>query len=287
MIAPLIAVVGLQREARLVARPGIVAVASGGDALGLRARIARLAERERPRAVLSIGLGGALSPGLNVGDWVVADRTVEGAQSWPTDVGLIQQLEHALRPLTLPTRLRRAGPFPLPQEERESGSALPPIPLREKEGPVAQRWEGEGSRYLFRIVTGAIAGSDVMVVDAAAKAALHAATGALAVDMESHIAARFAAAHGLPFAALRVISDGADRALPKAAQAGMKADGGMDVLAILKALARDPRQLPALIRTGLEAEVAFRQLALLNRHDLLGRLGVGDADLGELALDVV
>ena len=138
-----------------------------------------------------------------------------------------------------------------------------------------------------RVILGPIAAGDVMVVDAAAKAALHARTGALAVDMESHVAAHFAANRGLPFAALRVISDGADRALPRAAQAGMKKDGGIDVLAVLKALARDPRQLAALIRTGLEAEVAFRQLALLNRHDLLGRLGVGDADLGELALDVV
>ena len=67
----------------------------------------------------------------------------------------------------------------------------------------------------------------------------------------------------------------------------MKADGGMDIAAVLKALARDPRQLPPLIRTGLEAEVAFRQLKLLNRHDLLGRLGVGDPDLGQLAVDVV
>ena len=235
MIAPLIAVVGLQREARLVTRPGIVAVASGGDARGLRARIGRLAERQRPRAIVSIGLGGALSPGLDVGDWVVADRIVQGAQSWRTD-----------------------GPF--------TGRLLAAV------------------RPLF---TGTIAGSDVMVVDAAAKAALHAATGALAVDMESHVAAAFAAAHDIPFAALRVISDGTDRALPRAAEAGMKPDGRMDVLAVLKVLARDPRQLPALIRTGLEAEVAFRQLALLNRHDLLGRLGVGDPDLGELALDVV
>ena len=34
--------------------------------------------------------------------------------------------------------------------------------------------------------------------------------------MESHVAAAFAAEHGLPFAALRVISDAADRALPRA-----------------------------------------------------------------------
>ncbi len=35
-----------------------------------------------------------------------------------------------------------------------------------------------------------------------------------AVDMESHVAARVAARHGLPFAALRVISDPASRSLP-------------------------------------------------------------------------
>ena len=126
---------------------------------------------------------------------------------------------------------------------------------------------------------GPIAGSDVMLVDAAAKAALHAATGALAVDMESHIAARVAARHGLPFVAARTISDAADRALPRAAQAGMRPDGGMDVLAVIAALARRPWELPALIRTGVEAEAAFR--ALLRGRQLLGpTLGRPGADLG-------
>jgi len=126
-----------------------------------------------------------------------------------------------------------------------------------------------------------------MVTDASGKAALHASTGALAVDMESHVAAAFAEAHGLPFATLRVISDAADRALPQAAQVGMKPDGGMDLPAVLWSLAKNPRQLPALIRTGREAEVAFGRLKLLGRHDLLGRLGIGDPDLGQLPLDVV
>lgn len=126
---------------------------------------------------------------------------------------------------------------------------------------------------------GAIAGSDVMVADAAAKAALHASTGALAVDMESHIAARVAARRGLPFAAARTVSDGADRALPRAAQAGMRPDGGMDVTAVLAALARRPWELPALIRTGLEAEAAFR--ALLRGRQLLGGALLGPGpDLG-------
>ena len=246
MIAPLLAVVGLKREAALVTGSGLVAVASGGDGAALLARLQAAASHQSFRAVVSIGLGGALSPTLDVGDWVVADRIVEGAHTTPTAAGLTAQLQDALRALTGPT-------------SRDGG----------------------------RLFTGAIAASDVMVVDAAAKAALRASTAALAVDMESHVASAFAAAHGVPFAALRVVSDGANRALPKAAQAGMRADGGMDILAVLRELALDPRQLPALIRTGREAEFAFGRLKLLGRHNLLGRLGVGDADLGQLLLDMV
>jgi adenosylhomocysteine nucleosidase len=122
---------------------------------------------------------------------------------------------------------------------------------------------------------GVIVGSNDMMTDAAAKGALRQASGALCVDMESHVAAKAAARHRLPFVALRFISDGADRALPKAAQAGMKPDGGMDIVAVLKSLAADPRQLPALIRTGMEAQTAFRALSL-GRSRLGAALGFAD-----------
>ena len=148
-------------------------------------------------------------------------------------------------------------------------------------GPIGTdpAWTSRLMQALPAARLGPIAGSDVMIVDAAAKAALHAATGALAVDMESHVAARVAQRRGLPFAAARTISDGADRALPRAAQAGMRPDGGMDVLAVIAALGRRPWELPALIRTGMEAEAAFR--ALLRGRQLLGpSLGSGGADLG-------
>jgi adenosylhomocysteine nucleosidase len=131
---------------------------------------------------------------------------------------------------------------------------------------------------------GPVLGSDAMLADADAKRAAHEATGAIAVDMESHVAAAVAARHGLPFAVARVVSDAADRSLPRAAQAGMAADGRMDVLAVLRALAADPRQLPSLIRVGAEAETAFR--ALGRGRDLLGP-GLGRPDLAELALDMV
>ena len=97
------------------------------------------------------------------------------------------------------------------------------------------------------------------------KQALASATGALAVDMESHIAARLAAAHGLPFAALRVICDPAGRAIPPAAIAGMREDGGTDLGAILRALLRDPGQLPAMIRLAGDARTAFSFLARCRR----------------------
>jgi adenosylhomocysteine nucleosidase len=230
MSPPLLAVVGLKREAALIAGQGVISVTGGGDRDVLRAKLDALADRPW-RAVVSVGLAGALSSTLGVGDWLAADAVVHGHERLLTDARLLRWLQAS------------AGP-------------------------------------LGTVCVGALAASDTMIVDAEGKAALHAATGALAVDMESHVAARFAADHRLPFAVLRAISDAADHALPKAAQAGMKKDGGMDILAVLRELAKDPRQLPALIRTGREAEVAFGKLKLLGRDDLLGRLGVGDPDLG-------
>lgn len=109
------------------------------------------------------------------------------------------------------------------------------------------------------------AGVDAVAADPAGKARLREATGAAVVDMESHLAARAAAEAGLPFAALRVVSDRAEHGLPPAAVAGLGADGGVDAGAVLRALVRDPRQLPALLRTGRDAAAAFRALARARR----------------------
>jgi hypothetical protein len=114
-----------------------------------------------------------------------------------------------------------------------------------------------------------------MLADAEAKEALRESTGALCVDMESHHAADAAADWGLPFAAVRFISDTADRSLPPAAQAGMKPDGRVNLAGVLLSLTSDPRQLPALIRTGLEAQAGFK--ALLGGRNRLGpTLGFAD-----------
>lgn len=104
------------------------------------------------------------------------------------------------------------------------------------------------------------AGSDVAVAGVADKRSIHTASGAVLVDMESHVIAAWARAHDAELAAVRVVTDPAHRALPHAATVGMRADGRVDLPAILRSLARDPRQLPDLIRTGLDARAAFAAL---------------------------
>jgi adenosylhomocysteine nucleosidase len=129
-----------------------------------------------------------------------------------------------------------------------------------------------------RVVRGSLAGAEAVVQGQSCKAALHLETGAVAVDMESHIAAAYAAEAGLPFAALRVISDPAGRALPELARAAIKPDGKIDLRKILRGVVRNPRTLRALVSTGIDFNRALRSLRGC-RSFLLGGESLVPADL--------
>jgi hypothetical protein len=88
------------------------------------------------------------------------------------------------------------------------------------------------------------------------KRALHLQTGAIAVDMESHIVAAVGARNGVPVAAVRVITDPAKRALPPSAVAAMRANGTTDIGAMIRSVLSSPLEIPALIRTALDARAA-------------------------------
>lgn len=109
-------------------------------------------------------------------------------------------------------------------------------------------------------VCGLVAGVDRPVASRADKLALHDRTGALVADMESHVAARVAQAASLPFAAVRVVADPADRALPPAALYGMRPDGSADIGAVLRSLAAQPRQLAGLVRVAFDTRTALGAL---------------------------
>jgi hopanoid-associated phosphorylase len=120
-----------------------------------------------------------------------------------------------------------------------------------------------------RVIQAEIAGVEAPLLTPAEKALLHAATGAVIADMESHVAAVFAAAHGIPFAALRAVCDPADRALPSFVTKALRPSGGVDLLGILRVLLRRPADIAALPRLAGDASAA---LASLRRSRVL--LGV-------------
>jgi adenosylhomocysteine nucleosidase len=217
-----LAVTGLAKEAGIVGVAGVIAVAGGGDGDGLAAKLKAL--HGDIRGVISIGLAGALSPHLKVGDVVIADQIITGAEKWDC---------HEAWRVRLMSRLPQAH-------------------------------------------QGQLFGSDVIIDQAETKSGLHAATGALAVDMESQIAARFAAARNLPLAGLRIISDDATHVLPPAALVAMKPDGGIALGRVLGSLLRKPTQVPALIRTARASNQAFAEL--LRCLDLCG-VGIAGFDL--------
>ena len=102
----------------------------------------------------------------------------------------------------------------------------------------------------------------------AERAALRAATSADVVDMESWIAANAAKAHGLPFAIMRVVLDSSTFELPPAALLPFTPSGGNDIEAILGSVARDPWQIPALLKLASWSEKAMGNLAIaLSRID--------------------
>ena len=209
----ILAVCGLKREARIVARAGVTIA------------IGRAVIPEGTTGVISIGIAGALSPDLKAGDVVIAERAVTANEVFETDGKWTARLAAALREARI----------------------------------------------------GALLGRGTIADSADVKAALHSSTSADAVDMESHLAARAARARGLPFAAVRAISDRADHTLPPAALVAMKLDGSIALGRVLKSVVIKPAQIPALIRTAHDSEKAFA--ALLRCVEILGP-GLGCPYLG-------
>lgn len=118
-----------------------------------------------------------------------------------------------------------------------------------------------------------LVGSDTVLTTPADKACLFRETGAAAVDMESHVAASVAAAAKLPFLVVRAVADPATRTIPRAAMAGLDAEGRTLVLPVILALTKRPGELPGLLRLAADSRAGF---------DALRR--VASASQGQLAL---
>ena len=130
-----------------------------------------------------------------------------------------------------------------------------------------------------RIVSGTIIGAEEVILDPRDKVQLHEDTGATAVDMESHIAAAYAASVGLPFAAVRVINDPASRSLPALALNALKPNGDICPRKVLRGLAREPSVIPSLMRTAHDFNRAIATLRRCRRLLLDGGSSLVPANL--------
>jgi hopanoid-associated phosphorylase len=220
---PLVAVVGLTFEERIIAAPGIIVV-RGGDGSRLDAALEQ-ALAGGASGLVSFGIAGGLSPGAPSGSVALATDVVHCEERYATDAA----------------------------------------------------WRARVLAKLPGAISGAFAGVAAPATTPAAKAELHAATGAILVDMESHKVARAAAQRGIPFIAIRAVSDPAERALPPSALVGMTPDGETNAGAVMRSLARRPQDLPGLVRAGLDVKKATA--ALLRSRQLLGPL-LGFLDRG-------
>lgn len=147
------------------------------------------------------------------------------------------------------------------------------------DGPLATdpAWSARLRARCRSAAPAVLVGVDRPIPDAHEKTRLFETTGARALDMETHVAARFAAGRNIRFAALRVVADPAERNVPEAALRAVRADGTANVPALVRGLLRRPGALAPVMRLAVETQSARR--SLLGARRCLGP-GFGLLDLG-------
>jgi adenosylhomocysteine nucleosidase len=126
--------------------------------------------------------------------------------------------------------------------------------------PTDRSWSEKLLQTIPGAVSGGLLGVSAPVAHPRDKRELYTKTGAIAVDMESHVVAAVGLEHEIPFAAIRVITDPAKRALPASAIAAMRPNGTTDIAAMFRAVLKRPRDVPALVRTAIDARAARASL---------------------------
>ena len=112
---------------------------------------------------------------------------------------------------------------------------------------------------------GDLAQSTVVLASRSEKAALLLRTGAVAVDMESASIAQVAKEAGIPFMAIRAITDGAEMDIPHGALDSIDEFGRVRLIGLFSFMARHPVELLALVRMGRNfraAETTLSKVAL-------------------------
>lgn len=255
-------VCGLKSEAAVmraaVANDVSIRIGVSGANAARAEEIARQFCNHGASAIVSVGVSGGLDPALKPGDLIIGNEII-------ADDGAVFEPDKYLLDALFSSPIYGGG---VAGGDGEGHGADGSHPLRSCGPPPPQVREEE---EVGKPIVGSLFGADEIVKDTGKKAMLFQNHGALAVDMESHGAARAAAQAGVPFLAIRAIADPADRALPPAAFNAVAPDGSTRVFATLAAAMRDPKQFPLLMKLGADSSAALKTL----RRDLgpfFGRL---------------
>lgn len=126
--------------------------------------------------------------------------------------------------------------------------------------PTDDAWSGWLLRAIPQALYAPIAGVDSAISAKAPRRELGLRSGALAVDMESHIIGQFAARHAMRFVAVRVVIDTVERRLPRAALACVASNGETRIAALCRLLAARPGDALDILRLWTDWLPARRAL---------------------------
>ena len=251
-------VTGLKSEAQLLRGLDVMCISTGGRAHIAGAKIDRLVSRGM-RGLVSFGIAGALSPNLKCGDLVIADKVVGGTgESWPAHAPWIDAVLQSVAPSRNGGRQDDVPHHAAARRSEGHAQAGPEWSAAHDDAPeIAPQGRGDGKAG---VRVGAILGLDRMLSSPGEKAAAFARSGALAVDMESHHVASAAAERGLPFIAIRAISDEAHETLPAVLASFVDTEGRTKMSAVVAALILVRVGLGELLQAGRASKRAHQAL---------------------------
>jgi adenosylhomocysteine nucleosidase len=253
----------------------VAALAAEARTLGpTPGRGARLARGGEGYAMLSGGMLLVVSGIGQAAAAAAAGRLIDAGAgalvSWGVAGGLVPSLE--------------AGAVCLPEE------VIGPDGTRY---PTASEWRETLSPLVAAhrpVACGSLLTSAMPIATAAAKAAAHQDTGAVAVDMESSAVAKAARTHGLPFIAVRAIVDTAADEVPRAVS-GASQSGQVRIGRLVLGLMRSPADLVPLLRLAKRYRAAIGSLravaALLEGPSAIsmGAISMGAISMGATSMD--
>jgi adenosylhomocysteine nucleosidase len=179
---------------RIAGRP-VDVVVSGIGLVNAAATISALCALERPRAIVNYGCSGAHREDLGPGDVVLGERVVHFSAQivLPTGERKYMGFDYHVEDVRTQAEWIAADPELLETARRAAASLELP------------RWPGLDDRP--RVWSGTIASADVWTQHGESIRTLHDLHGSLCEDMEAAAIAQVAAIHGVPFLAVKDISN--------------------------------------------------------------------------------